>query len=113
MNFQPEPDVVVASGRAGNALFAEDFQLVAEILSPSNTRSEIELKPRRYREAAGNLCVLLIEQREVRVEIHARRRDWQPEVLTGRAGAIDLPEFDLRCTVEDLYRDTAVAVRST
>lgn len=112
MNFQPEPDVVVASGPAGNALFAEDFRLVAEILSPSNTRSEIELKLRRYREAVGNLYVLLIEPREFRVEIHARRRDWQPEVLTDRAGAIDLPEFGLRCTVEDLYRDTAVAVRS-
>jgi Uma2 family endonuclease len=42
-NFQPEPDVVVAPGTAGYELYADNFQLVAEILSPSNRRHEIEL----------------------------------------------------------------------
>ena len=37
-NFQPEPDVVVAPGTAGYEVYTEDFRLVAEILSPSNTR---------------------------------------------------------------------------
>src|SRR5262249_3143184 len=54
-NFQPEPDVVVVPGIAGYDLYSERFQLVAEILSPSNTRQEMELKLRRYREAPDNL----------------------------------------------------------
>jgi len=112
MNFQPEPDVVVAPGPAGNALFAEDFRLVAEILSPSNTRAEIELKLRRYREGENSLYVLLIEPREFRLEIHARSRNWQPVVLTNRRDRIEMPEFGLSCLVEDPYRDTAVAVQS-
>ena len=79
-NFQPEPDVVVVPGTSGYELFANDFRLVAEILSPSNTRSEIELKLRRYREATNNLYVLLVEPREFHVEIYARSREWQAEI---------------------------------
>ncbi len=109
MNFQPEPDVVVAPTPAGYDLFVEDFRLVAEILSPSNTRAEIELKLRRYREAASNLYLLLIEPRKFHVEIYARSREWRPMVLTNRADPVEIPEFSLRCTVEDLYRGTPLA----
>ena len=111
-NFQPEPDVVVAPAPASYDLFVEDFRLIAEILSPSNTRSEIELKLRRYREAANNLYVLLIEPREFNVEIYARSRAWEAAVLSNREDRIELPEFGLSCTVEELYRGTPLARQS-
>ena len=110
-NFQPEPDVVVAPAPASYDLFVEDFSLIAEILSPSNTRAEVELKLRRYREAAHNLYVLLIEPRDIKVEVHARSRAWQATVLTGRQDRIELPELGLSCVVEDLYRGTPLAGR--
>src|SRR5262249_20133111 len=110
--FQPQPDVVVATVPAAYDVFVEDFRLIAEILSPANTRAEIELKLRRYREGVNNLYVLLIEPRELRVEIHARSRNWQPLVLTNRNDRVEMPEFGLSCTVEDLYRDTAVVAQS-
>src|SRR6267142_5326026 len=53
-NFQPEPDVVVVPGIAGYDHYSELFQLVSEILSPTNTRTEIDLKLRRYRDAPDN-----------------------------------------------------------
>jgi Uma2 family endonuclease len=105
-NFQPEPDVVVVPGTPTYDLFSERFELVAEVLSPSNTRREIELKLRRYREAPDNQYVVVIEPREVLVVIHARRADWQPATLTKPDDPIDMPEFGLRCTVADLYRGT-------
>jgi Uma2 family endonuclease len=105
-NFQPEPDVVVVPGMSGYELFAEDFRLIAEVLSPSNTRTEIQLKLRRYREATNNLYVLIVEPREFHVEFHARSRDWQAVLLAARSDQIDLPEFGFRCLVEDLYRGT-------
>jgi Uma2 family endonuclease len=108
MNFQPEPDVVVAPRPAGSALFAEDFRLVAEILSPSNTRAEIELKLRRYREGANNLHILLIEPLEFHVELLARSRDWQLVVLNERDARVALPEFDVSFTLDELYLDTGV-----
>jgi len=42
-------------GVAGREFHSERFQLVAEVLSPTNTRPEIDLKLRRYREAPENL----------------------------------------------------------
>lgn len=105
-NFQPEPDVVVLPGVAGYDLYSERFQLVAEILSPSNTRREIDLKLRRYREAPDNLYCLVIEAREFRVEIYAKNRNWEPTILTKPDDPIGMPEFGLRCRVGDLYRGT-------
>src|SRR3984893_18029467 len=84
-NFQPEPDVVVVPGIAGYDLYSERFRLVAEVLSPSNTRTEVGLKLRRYREAPDNLYAVVIEPRDFLVEIHARRSNWQPATLTAPA----------------------------
>jgi Uma2 family endonuclease len=105
-NFQPEPDVVVVPGIAGYDLYSETFQLVGEVLSPTNTRQEIDLKLRRYREAPDNLYALVIEPREFLVEIHTKSRGWQPAKLTMADDAIEMPEFGLRCRVGDLYRGT-------
>jgi Uma2 family endonuclease len=105
-NFQPEPDVVVVPGVAGYDLYAENFQLAGEILSPTNTRQEIDLKLRRYREAPDNLYAVVIEPREISVEIHARSRSWEPAVLVTPDDPIEMPEFGLRCSVGDLYRGT-------
>jgi Uma2 family endonuclease len=105
-NFQPEPDVVVLPGVAGYDLYSDRFQLVAEILSPSNTRREIDLKLRRYREAPDNLYSLVIEAREFRLEICAKSRNWEPLVLTKPDALLGMPEFGLSCCVGDLYRGT-------
>jgi Uma2 family endonuclease len=105
-NFQPEPDVVVVPGVAGYDLYSESFQLAGEVLSPTNTRREIDLKLRRYREAPDNLYVVVIEPRELLVEIHARTRNWQPVILTAADAPIEMPEFGLHCRLVDLYRGT-------
>jgi Uma2 family endonuclease len=105
-NFQPEPDVVVVPGVAGYENYSEHFRLAAEVLSPTNTLTEIGLKLRRYREAPDNLYALVIETREFVVEIHAKRDDWKPAILTKADDLIEMPEFGLRCRVTDLYRGT-------
>src|SRR6516164_6020342 len=76
--FQPEPDVAVVPGVAGYNLYSEHFQLVAEILSSSNTRQETDLKLRLYREAPDNLYAVVIEPRKFWVEIYAKSRKWEP-----------------------------------
>jgi Uma2 family endonuclease len=111
-NFQPEPDVAVVPGVAGFDYYSERFQLVAEVLSPSNTREEIDLKLRRYREAPDNLYVVVIEPREFMVEIYAKSCKWRPAVLTRPDDAIEMPEFGLRCVVADLYRGTPLDTRA-
>jgi Uma2 family endonuclease len=76
LDFQPEPDLVVAADRADYELYAQDLRLVAEILSPSNTRTEIDTKLRHYRETPGNLYAMVIEPREFLVEVYAKTRNW-------------------------------------
>src|SRR5262249_18069931 len=110
-NFQPQPDIVVVPGVAGYDLYSERFRLVGEVLSPSNTRTEIDLKLRRYREAPDNLYVVVIEPREHLVEIYAKRADWQRTTLSEPDDPIEMPEFGLRCTVADLYRGTPLDPR--
>jgi Uma2 family endonuclease len=105
-NFQPQPDVVVLSGAAKYELYSEHFQLATEVLSPSNTRTEIDLKLRRYREAPDSLYVVVIDSREFLVEIYARSRDWHPAILKQADDSIEMPEFGLSCRVIDLYRGT-------
>ena len=105
-NFQPEPDVVVLPGRPGFDSYSERYRLAAEILSPSNTRREIDLKLRRYGEAPDNLYGVVINPRDFWIEIRARSRNWQPVILTTADSAIEMPEFGLACRVGDLYRGT-------
>jgi len=111
-NFQPEPDAVVVPGVSGYDLYSEQYRLVAEVLSPSNTRREIDLKLRRYREAPDNLYAVVIEPREFLVEIHAKSRNWQPIILTRADDPIEMPEFGLTCRVGDLYRGTPLDPQS-
>jgi Uma2 family endonuclease len=104
--FQPEPDVAVVPGIAGYELYSEHFRLAAEILSPSNSRQEIDLKLRFYREASDNLYAVVIEPRAFLVEIHAKSRKWEPVILERPDDVIEMAEFGLRCVVTDLYRGT-------
>jgi Uma2 family endonuclease len=111
-NFQPQPDVVVVPGVAGYDLYSERFQLAGEVLSPTNTHAEIDLKLRRYREAPDNHYVVVIEPREFLVLIYARSRDWEPLTLTNADDRIEMPEFGLSCRVGDLYRGTPLDPQS-
>ena len=111
-NFQPEPDVVVVPGVAGDDLYSEKFQLAGEIISPTNTRREIDRKLRRYREGPDNLYAVVIDPREFMVEIHAKRNSWRPKVLKQPDDIVEMPEFGLRCCVVEIYRGTVLDPRS-
>ncbi len=110
-NFQPEPDIVVVPGVAGYDLYSEQFRLIAEVLSPTNTRAEIDMKLRRYREAPDNLYVVVIEPREFLLVIYARSRNWEPIILSKAEDAIEMPEFGLRCRLGDLYIGTPLDLK--
>jgi Uma2 family endonuclease len=105
-DFLPRPDVIVMPGIAGYQVYAERFLLAAEVLSPSNTKSLIAQKLRRYKQHPDNLYCLIIDSRRTWMQIHARVRDWKPVTLHDPADVFELPEFALRCKVGDLYRNT-------
>ena len=109
-NFQPEPEVVVISDTVDyDCYYSECFQLVAEVLTPLNTRMAIDLKTRRYCEAPSNLYAVVIDPKKYMVEIYAKSRKWEPAVLDRPGDVIEMPEFGLRCVVADLYAGTPLA----
>jgi Uma2 family endonuclease len=105
-NFLPQPDVVVFPGPASYQVYADRFLLVAEVLSPSNTKRLIAQKVRRYQEHPDNLYCIVIDSRRTWLQIHARRSGWKPVTFDDPADMVELPEFGLRCVVGDLYRHT-------
>jgi Uma2 family endonuclease len=112
-DFHVLPDVAVVPGISDYDLYSENYLLAAEVLSPSNTRREMALKLRRYREAPDNLYAVLIESREFLVEIHARSNGWQPTIFALAGDSIEMPEFGLSCRVVDLYRGTPLDPQRT
>jgi Uma2 family endonuclease len=105
-NFLPRPDVVIFPGVAGYEVCAERFLLVAEVLSPSNTKRLIAQKARRYEQHPDNLYCIVIDSRRTWSQIHARRSGWKPVTFDDPADIVELPEFGLRCMLGDLYRHT-------
>jgi Uma2 family endonuclease len=105
-DFLPRPDVVVVPGIAEYRSYAERFLLVAEVLSPSNTKSLIARKLRFYKSHPNNLYCLVIDSRRTWIEVHARANAWKPFSLERPSEVFELPEFGLRCTLGDLYRRT-------
>jgi Uma2 family endonuclease len=105
-NFLPRPDLVVVHGTAAYQVYADRFVLVAEVLSPSNTKRLIAQKVRRYQEHPDNLYCIVIDSRRTWLQIHARRSGWKPVTFDDPADMVELPEFGLRCTLGDLYRHT-------
>ena len=75
-SFRPEADVAVLDKSVDvDTLYADRFYLVAEILSESNTDEDIAAKARRYMQHPQNLYFLLIAQKQVRVEVRAKRTE--------------------------------------
>lgn len=108
-NFLPQPDVMVAPGPAGNEIYSEKFHLVAEVLSPTNRKREIGMKLRHYKE--NDLCahVLVIDSRRIRLELHSRDGDWQPQLFTDLEGLVELSAFALKFRIGELYVGTPLA----
>jgi Uma2 family endonuclease len=110
-SFRPEADVAVldSSIDADDEPYAGRVYLVAEILSDSNTDKDIAAKSRRYVQHPENLYFLLIDHRQVRVEVRARAAGWEPAELKGLDAVLELPEWGFRATLADLYRGTSLA----
>jgi len=111
-DYDPEPDVVVIDADdPADERYSDRFYLVAEIVSTSD-RKKVQLKRRMYKLHETCTCVLAIRQDRYEVRVD-RRTDagWGETLLQQPNDALVLPEFGLRCTLADLYRDTPLNPR--
>lgn len=106
--FRPIADVAVVVDDDGGS-YTDRFFLVAEILSPSNTGEHIERKRQRYIQQPENLCVLVISQDEVRVEVWLRSAGWAMREATSLRHVVAVPELGVRFDLKSLYHGTPLA----
>ena len=106
--FRPVADVAVVVDDDGGS-YTESFYLAAEILSPSNTEEHIERKRLRYIQHPENLCVLVISQDVVRVQVWLRSSGWAMREATSLRHVVSVPELGVRFDLKSLYRGTPLA----
>jgi len=110
-SFRPEADVTVLDSSVDlDTPYADKFYLVAEILSDSNTDKDIAAKRVRYLQHPDNLYFLLIEQKQVRVEVWARAAGWEPAILETLDAVLDIPVWGFRVPLAELYRGTPLSL---
>jgi Uma2 family endonuclease len=107
--FRPEADVAVLDAMADYESYANKFYFVAEILSDSNTDKDIAVKRQRYLQHPDNLYFVLIQQKQVRLEVLARATGWQPTVLDRPEAMLALTEFGFTTEIAKLYRGTPLS----
>ncbi len=107
--FRPWADVAVLDAMADYESYANKFYFVAEVLSDSNTDKDIAVKRQRYLQHPDNLYFVLIEQKQVRLEVFARATGWQPITLEGLEATLALPEFGFTTEIANLYRGTPLS----
>lgn len=107
--FRPIADVAVVGSTVEAVHYASEFHLVAEVLSPSNTREMVSRKRELYAQAPLCLHVLILHQTEPCVEVWSRTAEWQGRVFRSMEDRIDLPEFGFSRRLGDLYKGTPVA----
>ena len=106
--FRPIADVAVVVNDHGGS-YTDCFFLAAEVRLRPNAEEYIPLKCERSMQHPDNLHVLVISQDERRVEHWARSRDWARIELTALTDTVDLPEFDCRFTLPQLYKGAPLA----
>lgn len=92
--YAPIPDVVVRCGPLLPDGYARDPVLVAEILSPSTMKNDRVLKAGFYLNLPTLRFLLLVDQREPRIELWQRTEaDWEFRTVTP-GDTIAIPELD-------------------
>jgi Uma2 family endonuclease len=108
-DFSPQPDVLVVEAAPLPERYVEQYYLVAEIISPSNTAEMIDRKLELYRSHPDNLYCLTIDQDSPHVTLWARDADWAQADFRALKDVVTLPAFGFQATLADIYEGTPLA----
>jgi Uma2 family endonuclease len=108
-DFHPQPDIVVCTANADWSYYQEQYLLVAEVVSPSNTAEMMERKLDLYRSHPDNLYCLTIDQDSIHVVLHTRDGEWKQTDLRSLTEVLSLPAFGFKTPLSALYEGTPLA----
>lgn len=107
--YRPEPELtVVDTGIDPERNYLDRFYMVVEVVSESDKGRPIEAKVAFYKGHPHALWIVVVQQTEVAVEIHARQEGggWSVRTLKSPSDVLAFGEIGAVCTVADLYRHT-------
>jgi Uma2 family endonuclease len=80
--------------------------LIAEVLSPSTEKTDRNDKLKEYSKIPSVQYYLLVSQEETVIELYKRNGNiFEYSFFTERIDIIDLPFFDIKLTLEDIYKN--------
>lgn len=108
--FYYYPDVTVdCSGVADTALFAEQPRVLFEVLSPETERIDRGEKLRNYQSLPSVDAYVLVDQHRIAVMVYRRSEGgWVRELLTDKAGDLDLPTIGCSIRLATIYQRTGL-----
>ena len=105
-DFQPQPDVVVCKAQSDRSYYQDEYVLVAEVISRSNTAEMIERKLDLYRAHPDNRYCLTIDQDSVHVTLFERNNDWKTTEMRSLDDVLSLAAFDFEAALAEIYEGT-------
>jgi Uma2 family endonuclease len=80
--------------------------LIAEVLSPSTEKTDRNEKLKEYSKIPSVQYYLLVSQEETVIELYKRNGNiFEYSFYTEKTDIIDLPFFDIKLTLEDIYKN--------
>ena len=98
------PDLMIVPADAPNESYQPRFHLAAEVLSPSNTYTEIAAKIARFQAHPDCLYVLVLEQDRPLVRMRARADGFVEREVAGADAVLKLDVFGFSVPLADIYR---------
>jgi Uma2 family endonuclease len=80
-----------------------DPTVVCEVLSPSTALTDRRVKVLEYTAVPRIQVYVLLEQDRPEITIMRRSAGWEPEVLTGLAATLELPEVNINIPLNAIY----------
>jgi Uma2 family endonuclease len=77
--------------------------VVREVLSPSTALTDRRVKAWEYAAVPGILVYVLLEQDRPEITVMRRSGGWEPEVITGTAATLELPETSTSIPLNAIY----------
>lgn len=108
-DFNPQPDIIICAAQPDFEYYADQFSLVAEVLSPSNSVEMIDRKLELYCSHPDNIYCLTVDQDTVHVALYARGNGWSRTDLTSLDDVLRLPAFGFEARLSDFYAGTRLA----
>jgi Uma2 family endonuclease len=110
------PDVLVACDPSDNAkYFREQPTVVFEVLSHETSQADQREKWYAYALVPSLKVYVIVSQEKCEATVLRRGRPgpWAPEVITGKAAALKLPEIKIEIPFARIYERTAASRRRT